>query len=386
MEQINVEFGDEVKKALFGVVKDLLQMDTFKVRIEPGSRKDEKETSKLFLKVAPSDEYRRKQFHVRKCFLREIYIYEKILPYFREFQEDRDILVNEDGFHEYCLCYKSIDAEPIECLFLQDLSKLSFSMVDKREVTVEHILLVMNLLGKFHAVSYAIKDQQPDQFSEIVNKLQEHIYRHGYSSDLTEAYNAAAMNVINSITDDQDVHLLEAVLRLYERDQYDIMVECVDGNAAEPHAVIVHGDMWSNNTMFQFNDANIPTKACLIDWQIARYASPVLDVLYYIFLSTTKELRGRNYNMYLKTYYESLSSHLRRLGSDPDEVFPFSALQEQLQKFGKYALIQASFLLPVLMAEVDIDVENNNSSPDLSDIFKTRLRDIASDVYRLGYI
>lgn len=75
-----------------------------------------------------------------------------------------------------------------------------------------------------------------------------------------------------------------------------------------------------------------------------------------------------------------------RLGSDPDEVFPFSALHEQLQKFGKYALVHASFVLPILMAEVDTDVENYNSSPDLSDTLKQRLRDIASDVYRLGYI
>lgn len=220
--------------------------------------------------------------------------------------------MDEDGFHEYSLCYKSIDAEPIECLFLQDLTKSSFSMIDKRAVTMDHILLVMQALGKFHAVSYAIKDQQPDKFSKLTSKLQEHIYRHGHNSDLAEAYNAAAMNVINSITDDKDVGLLEAVLRLYERDQYDIMVECVDGNAAEPYSVVIHGDMWSNNTMFQFNDANIPSRACLIDWQIARYASPVLDVLYYIFLSTTKELRGRNYNIYLKTYYDSLSCHLER--------------------------------------------------------------------------
>lgn len=95
MEEINIEFGDEVKKALFEVVGDLLQTDTFKVRIEQGSRKgdnfigivyriifctaDEKETSKLFLKIAPCDESKRKQFQVRKCFLREIYIYEKVI-------------------------------------------------------------------------------------------------------------------------------------------------------------------------------------------------------------------------------------------------------------------------------------------------------------------
>lgn len=39
MDEINIEFGDEVKKALFEVVQDILQAHTFKVRIEPGSRK-----------------------------------------------------------------------------------------------------------------------------------------------------------------------------------------------------------------------------------------------------------------------------------------------------------------------------------------------------------
>lgn len=39
MEEINIEFGNQVKKVLFEVVEELLQTDTFKVRIEPGNRK-----------------------------------------------------------------------------------------------------------------------------------------------------------------------------------------------------------------------------------------------------------------------------------------------------------------------------------------------------------
>lgn len=68
-------------------------------------------------------------------------------------------------------------------------------------------------------------------------------------------------------------------------------------------------------------------------------------------------------------------------------MFPFNALQDQLKKFGKYALIHASFALPILMTEVDTDVENIIEPPSsLSDTIKKRLRDIASDIYRLGYI
>lgn len=234
------------------------------------------------------------------------------MPYFRQFQEERNIIVDQDGFHEYSVCYKSIDTEPIECIFLEDLSKFSYSMIDKEELNVEHILLVMKALGKFHAISFAMKDQQPESFSEIVNELQEHVFGHGQNLELAEAYNTAAMNVINSINDDEDAPLLEAILRLYERDQYDLMLDCINGSEAEPHAVIIHGDMWSNNTMFQFDDTNIPSKACLVDWQISRYASPVLDILYYIFFNTTGEIRAHNYENFLETYYESLSSHLIR--------------------------------------------------------------------------
>lgn len=41
--------------------------------------KDEKEPSKLILKVAPQNIARRMQFFSRPCFLREIYMYEKVI-------------------------------------------------------------------------------------------------------------------------------------------------------------------------------------------------------------------------------------------------------------------------------------------------------------------
>lgn len=236
----------------------------------------------------------------------------QVLPYFREFQESRHLSVDKDGFHEYSQCYRAIDIEPMECLFLQDLSNKNFTMINKWEVTIEHILLVMKALGKFHAISFALRDQEPDKLAEIVDCLQESVYRPGYNAELANGFNNAAMNTINSITDDKDSHLLEAVLKLYEQNQFDLIVGCVDGSGAEPYSVVAHGDLWSNNTMFQFDEKNNPKTVCLIDWQICRYASPALDIVYYIFCSTTRELRGRNYNVYLRTYHDSLSSHLLR--------------------------------------------------------------------------
>lgn len=166
------------------------------------------------------------------------------MPYFRDFQVSRNIIVSTDGFFEYTQCYKSLDDEPFECLFLQDVSERGYEMINKDDLTVEHILLVMKALGKFHAISFALKDQQPEKFQDIVNGLREQHFKNGYNPELEMFCNSGAMIVLNAITDDSDAHLLEAVLKLYEQNQFDTMLNCVDGNEAEPYSVIVHGDMW----------------------------------------------------------------------------------------------------------------------------------------------
>ena len=79
------------------------------------------------------------------------------------------MVVDVDGFHEYPQCYRTVDEEPNECLLLEDLSVHGFTIINRHtdEVTADHVRLVMKTLGKFHAISFALKDQQPDTFKEI---------------------------------------------------------------------------------------------------------------------------------------------------------------------------------------------------------------------------
>lgn len=68
-------------------------------------------------------------------------------------------------------------------------------------------------------------------------------------------------------------------------------------------------------------------------------------------------------------------------------------MTDQLQKFGKFGLIFASFFLPMFAAKMDVEAmtenindENMTNAPKLSDECKMRIRDIVADMYRLGYI
>lgn len=87
---------------------------------------------------------------------------------------------------------------------------------------------------------------------------------------------------------------------------------------------------------------------------------------------------------------------VNRLGSDPEKLFPYPALLEQLKKFGKFGLLSASILLPILLSENGINI--NEMAEDMekgktkagdnyiSDIAKRRLREVVIDMTRLGYI
>jgi hypothetical protein len=94
-------------------------------------------------------------------------------------------------------------------------------------------------------------------------------------------------------------------------------------------------------------------------------------------------------------------SSLHRLGSDPQKLFPRSAFDDQLKKFGRYGLFMAIITLPAVTADPDnlIDTEaisehlNNSSGGDSSalelkssSMYKERLKGIFEHMYELGYI
>lgn len=92
----------------------------------------------------------------------------------------------------------------------------------------------------------------------------------------------------------------------------------------------------------------------------------------------------------------------KRLGSDVEKVYPYSAMLEQFRKFGKFGLYMASMLVPMLTADAsaapDLDAfseeissgkeMNNNifNSEGSEERLAKRLSDVIHDMDRLGYI
>lgn len=246
------------------------------------------------------------------------------MPFFKQFEESKGLIINENGFSEYPECYRTIDQEPFESLFLEDLSVRGFTIIDRRteDVTADHVRLVMQTLGKFHAISFALKDQQPDKFNELASQLNEVFVRKD-DDHLRYFFNKQSEAVFNSVSNEEDEHLLERVKLFYKNDALNVAADCLSLELTGGASVISHGDCWQNNTMFRYDNDGKPIEISFLDWQTTRHASPIIDIVYYMFCCTTKELRDNNYDNFLKVYHDSLSEHIRRLvftGNDMEIV------------------------------------------------------------------
>lgn len=237
----------------------------------------------------------------------------QILPLFRSLEEAKGIAFEEDGFHQYPICYRTVDTAPYETLVLEDLGASGFVMVDKLHgsLTADNVNLVMAALGKFHAFSFALRDQQPEKLQAVAKELPELFLRFN-DENMQKWMNSFGPAVTAQAQSMGDDRITAKVEEMFSGDVMERIYEYVDGSRSEPYSVICHGDCWNNNTMFRLDENGKATELRLLDFQISRYASPVLDLVFYIFCNTHQELRDQHYDSFLRVYHESLSKHLER--------------------------------------------------------------------------
>lgn len=223
------------------------------------------------------------------------------------------MIVGENGFIEYPKCYRTIDVEPYECLLLEDLSVREFKAIDRKEddITLDHVHLYLRALAKYHAISLALNDQQPEKFQEFASNCTEVFIRRD-NSMYAEYFKFQSQLVMNEVIGDKYPELLIKLKKLFVKDAMDVVVDLIEAESKESAVVISYGDANPNNIMFICDSNGKPIEISLFDWQTARLASPIIDFVYFICICTTKKLRDAQYDGFLKIYHENLSTHLRR--------------------------------------------------------------------------
>jgi hypothetical protein len=215
----------------------------------------------------------------------------------------------------------------LDLIVLEDLAKKNFIMADRlKGLDNQHIQMTLRKLAQYHAASAMVLANDPNAFlhqnagmytrrSDSFHPIFKSLYD-CFSAEVStwkgfEYYSKKLSKVRETF--------METSLKAFDRDDNDFNV-------------LIHGDLWTNNIMFKYDEAENPIDASLIDFQFVCYGSPALDLIYFLYTSTTDELRHENFEESVQFYFYELQNMLKKLGYDMEKFPTLHAFQMQVMK------------------------------------------------------
>lgn len=256
--------GEEICEDLFQLLKDTIKdnIGEYNIEVLNNDKKGEGFVGEMvFVNLV------HKKTHDKKClvvkqeqetvdsdtnygkglFLNEIKFYNTIWPILQKFY--KTVTKKEMDFVP-AICGFS-DKSPFK-IVLENLNSQGYVTVDKtKPFDEEHWQIIFKTYGIYHAVSMAFREQHKDEYYALVKDLIE-IRKHLFVDNQLPANSLIeGVKVAQKLFDEKtDVHILEK-LRLYEEMGPKLVRQCINDETGQN--VLIHGDCWSNNLMFNYD-------------------------------------------------------------------------------------------------------------------------------------
>jgi hypothetical protein len=226
------------------------------LEISAGSKKGDNYTSDIYrVKISYESQGRQNDAflivkyiidreEVRKVLLENLIIkkekemYEKVLPRINQVLGEK---CSAD-------CYYIVDDPP--AFILEDLKAVGFDVADRQKgLDLEHCKVLLKKLGKFHAASIILNEKEPGIF-KIFN---EGIFRESANDDyVMEMFESAVERVTEIARKWNEFGDIVKKLENIRKNLKEKIYRCVKQPSDFP--VLVHGDVWTNNFMFQYKN------------------------------------------------------------------------------------------------------------------------------------
>lgn len=401
--KIDIESGSKLGDGYMSVIvrATIIGTKALKDAIEI---KDASHEFTVLCKIQVLSKARREFTNSNEAFKREISLYNDYLPELEKLQLEHGISVTE-GFFNYPKCYYAeYDIETDDAIIvMKDMRDEGYKLANKyKPLDIGICEIVVQGLGKLHALSFALEKKRPELFVNFkkYGDIMAKIMTQPQTQQMWDSIFPAAINSLRG----EHPKIEEKIHKLRENLSEEFLFLVDDKNSGK-FSVVGHGDSWTNNFLFKFGLKNQPEDIIFIDWQVSRYASPVLDLVYFLFTATDKDTRDHHFANLLKLYHDSFSTLLRKFGENPDKIYSFDVFQQEMKKFARFGLLMSICLLCFVTISPDDLPDMDEAMEDLmkedqesggknvmmaaaeanSKLMEPRIRDIILDFEHFGY-
>ncbi|XP_060516908.1 uncharacterized protein LOC132696214 [Cylas formicarius] len=310
------------------------------------------------LKTGKDNKEIRARLPVRKTFEREIYVYTTVIPAFQRFLHEKGL----ERLSCVAQCFGSKMLKDQEIIILQNLKKSGYALHDRHSpFNWNHLNLTLETYAKWHALSFAMRDQNPEIFVRLTEKMDcvwSAFHRTNESRSLMDSSKDRVASILKRHNEST---LLSNYNKMMERGIKYVWSDLLNYN--EQESVILHGDCWNSNLMFKYETEGNPSHVVMLDFQLSRPASPMFDLSYHLYMVCSAD-QLENLSKILLQYHGHLSKYIRQMGSDPDQLYPYSKLLEHWRTYSKVGLILGGFVLPLTLTEKKDVVSIENLTAD----------------------
>lgn len=210
----------------------------------------------LICKLLPDNAARVELFNSSALFGREVLMYNTFLPILIDFQAEKG-LTEENGFFDFPKCYFAASNVELgqHVIIMDDLRSQAFSLWDKtKPIPFENVRLLMIAMGRFHGLTFALRDQHPDVFRPFEKMPDVMLEALDRSANMKEIVQTSLTRTITMLYAKPD----ELKRIQYIRDNWVQEIhDCLDLHLSGRFGIINHGDCWNNNMMFLNNEVSI---------------------------------------------------------------------------------------------------------------------------------
>lgn len=293
---------------------------------------------------------------------KEMEIYQNILP------EMQKILASIDEDSEIFPLVLAVDRK-LDVIVLEDLAEKKFVMADRlKGLDLDHTLMALRKLARMHAASVIIHKKNPSAFAHLDT---------GFFTRKTDVFHVMFESLCEAFI--EEVALWEGYehygkkLKNVRETLIARAQRAFDCDPGDLH-VLNHGDLWTNNLMYTYDESGAPVDAVLLDFQFASFGSPALDLIYFLFTSTNEDLRPDRIEELMQFYFYELKSLLMRLDYDMETFPSLHTFSQQVLKKFFYTFTSALLIFPVMVTQdKDADFESLMSRDDRALGFKKRI-------------